>query len=114
MVWAPGLLSGSLTATRDTTDASGNASAPVRVHVVRSVGMSVPSPLSLNASSYVPFSGEVPATLTLSVKMEGGHYTFVEGQTNQMGESRIDRNVKKFFVQLHRKTDARYEMTSAF
>lgn len=57
---------------------------------------------------------EVPATLTLSVKMEGGHYTFVEGQTDQMGESRIDRNVKKFFVQLHRKADARYEMTSAF
>ena len=57
---------------------------------------------------------EVPATLMLSVNMEGGHYTFVEGQTDQMGESRIDRNVKKFFVQLHRQADARHELTSAF
>lgn len=57
---------------------------------------------------------EVPATLVLSVKMEGGHYTFVEGTTDQIGESRIDRNVKKFFVQLHRKADARHEMTAAY
>ncbi len=57
---------------------------------------------------------EVTATLVLAVKMEGGHYTFVDGTTDQMGESRIDRNVKKFFVQLRRKADARYEMTSAF
>lgn len=57
---------------------------------------------------------EVPATLVLSVKMEGGHYTFVEGTTDQMGESRIDRNVKKFFVQLHRQADARHAMTAAF
>jgi len=57
---------------------------------------------------------EVPASLVLSVKMEGGHYTLVEGSTDQMGESRLDRNVKKFFVQLHRQADARHEMTSAF
>lgn len=57
---------------------------------------------------------EVTAALVLSVKMEGGHYTFVEGATDQMGESRLDRNVKKFFVQLHRMADARHEMTSAF
>lgn len=57
---------------------------------------------------------EVPSTLELSVKMEGGHYTFVEAHTDQMGESRIDRNVKKFFVQLHRQADARHEMTGAF
>ncbi len=57
---------------------------------------------------------DTPAKLDLSVKMEGGHYTFVEGTTNQMGESRIDRNVKKFFVQLHRRVDARHEMTAAF
>ncbi len=57
---------------------------------------------------------DVSATLTVAVKMEGGHYTFVEGTTDQMGESRIDRNVKKFFVQLHRQADARHEMTAAF
>ena len=44
-------------------------------------------------------------TLQLSVKMEGGHYTFVEAHTDQIGESRLDKNVKKFFVQLHRTAD---------
>lgn len=57
---------------------------------------------------------EVPATLVLSVKMEGGHYTFIECATDQIGESRIDRNVKKFFVQLHRQVDARHTMASSF
>ncbi len=41
-------------------------------------------------------------TLKLSVKAEGGHYTFVQVETDQMGESRLDRNVKRFFVSLHR------------
>lgn len=45
---------------------------------------------------------EQPATLELTVRMEGGHYTFVEGATDQMGESRLDRNLKKFFVLLHK------------
>lgn len=57
---------------------------------------------------------EVPATLVLSVRMEGGHYTFVDGATDQMGESRIDRNVKRFFVLLHRRADARHELTAAY
>ena len=57
---------------------------------------------------------EVSATLVLSVKMEGGHYTFVEGSTDQMGESRLDRNVKKFFVRLHRQVDARHAMSASY
>ena len=50
------------------------------------------------------FSGPLGA-LQLSVKAEGGHYTFVEVETDQMGESRLDRNVKRFFVSLHRHDD---------
>jgi hypothetical protein len=57
---------------------------------------------------------EVPAMLTLSVKMEGGHYTFVEAHSDQMGESRLDRNVKKFFVRLHKQVDARHAMSAAY
>ncbi|MCX5760863.1 MAG: hypothetical protein NTW72_05075 [Gemmatimonadetes bacterium] len=57
---------------------------------------------------------EVSATLVLSVKMEGGHYTFVEGNSDQMGESRLDRNLKKFFVRLHRQVDARHAMSAAY
>ena len=43
--------------------------------------------------------------LLLEVRMEGGHYTFVEAHTDQIGESRLDKNVKKFFVSLHRAAD---------
>jgi hypothetical protein len=53
-------------------------------------------------------------TLRLDVRMEGGHYTFVEAQTSAQGESRLDRNVKKFFVQLHRQDDARHAPLAAY
>ena len=53
-------------------------------------------------------------TLTLTVKMEGGHYTFVEAHTSAQGESRLDLNVKKFFVRLHRQVDARHASTAAY
>ncbi|MBX9927575.1 MAG: hypothetical protein K2X99_01570 [Gemmatimonadaceae bacterium] len=57
---------------------------------------------------------EVPMTLQLSVKMEGGHYTFIEAHTDQMGESRLDRNVKKFFVRVHQQEDATHAMGAAY
>jgi hypothetical protein len=59
------------------------------------------------------YSGALGA-LKLSVKAEGGHYTFIEVDTDQMGESRHDRNVKKFFVSLHRSEDPAHELTSNY
>jgi hypothetical protein len=52
--------------------------------------------------------------MRLSVKMEGGHYAFVEVETDQMGESRLDRNVKRFFVGLHRTEDPRHELEASY
>ena len=52
--------------------------------------------------------------LKLSVRAEGGHYTFVEVVTDQMGESRMDRNVKKFFVQVHRADDPTHTLEAAY
>lgn len=52
--------------------------------------------------------------LRLTVKMEGGHFTFVEADSTAQGESRLDRNVKKFFVQLHRQADPRHAMDAAY
>ncbi|MFN8579806.1 MAG: hypothetical protein U0163_02335 [Gemmatimonadaceae bacterium] len=57
---------------------------------------------------------EVVATMRLTVKPEGGHYTFVEVQTDQMGESRLDRNVKRFFVGLRRVEDPRHALEAAY
>jgi hypothetical protein len=59
------------------------------------------------------FSGPLGA-LKLTVKSEGGHYTFVEASTDQMGESRLDRNVKKFFVELHRADDPSHTLEASY
>ena len=59
------------------------------------------------------FTGALGA-MKLSVKAEGGHYTFVEVHTDQMGESRMDRNVKKFFVQLHRAEDPSHALQASY
>jgi hypothetical protein len=59
------------------------------------------------------FSGGL-GVMKLSVKAEGGHYTFVEALTDQMGESRLDRNVKRFFVTLHRTEDPRHTLEAAY
>ena len=53
-------------------------------------------------------------TMKLSVRAEGGHYTFVEVTTDQMGESRMDRNVKRFFVSLHRAEDPSHTLQASY
>ena len=57
---------------------------------------------------------EVITNARLSVKPEGGHYTFVEVHTDQMGESRLDRNVKRFFVELHRRAEPSHAFEAAY
>jgi hypothetical protein len=59
------------------------------------------------------YSGPL-GVMRLSARAEGGHYTFVEVQTDQMGESRLDRNVKSFFVTLHRVEDPRHTLEAAY
>jgi len=59
------------------------------------------------------YSGPLGA-LKLSVKAEGGHYTFVQAETDQMGESRLDRNVKRFFVRLHRADEPSHQLTANY
>ena len=59
------------------------------------------------------FTGQL-GTMSLRVRMEGGHYTFVEVETDQIGESRLDKNVKKFFVTLHRMADPAHAPTAGY
>jgi hypothetical protein len=65
---------------------------------------------SLRARS---FSGPL-GNMKLVVRAEGGHYTFVEVETDQMGESRLDRNVKRFFVDLHRTEDPSHTLEASY
>jgi hypothetical protein len=73
--------------------------------------------LQLSQSASAPrsrtFAGPL-GTMTLTARPEGGHYTFVEAHTDQMGESRLDRNVKRFFVALHRKGDPAHKLEAAY
>ena len=59
------------------------------------------------------FSGEL-GTLTLRARPEGGHYTFIDAITDQVGESRLDRNVKRYFVKVHRTADSRHLLKAAY
>jgi hypothetical protein len=59
------------------------------------------------------FSGPL-GTMRLSARPEGGHYTFIEVETDQMGESRLDRNVKRFFVRIHRSENPRHQIQAAY
>jgi hypothetical protein len=52
--------------------------------------------------------------MTLRVRAEGGHYTLVDVATDQIGESRLDKNVKKFFVALHRRADPSHKLTAGY
>jgi hypothetical protein len=70
------------------------------------------TPLATAARSRT-FSGPL-GVMKLSARAEGGHYTFVEAQTDQMGESRLDRNVKRFFNALHRAEDPRHVIEAAY
>ena len=70
--------------------------------------------LALEVDVDVEAPQRVLGVMKLTVKAEGGHYTFVEAQSDQMGESRLDRNVKRFFVTLHRIEDPRHELEAAY
>jgi len=68
---------------------------------------------SPNGSRARALSGPL-GNMTISVRSEGGHYTFVEVETDQIGESRLDKNVKKFFVALHRTADPSHKLTAGY
>lgn len=59
------------------------------------------------------FSGAL-GVVKITVRPEGGHYTFIDAETDQMGESRMDRNVKRFFVELHRTEDPSHTLEASY
>ena len=59
------------------------------------------------------FTGSL-GTVAISARPEGGHYTMVEAATDQVGESRLDRNVKRFYVRVHRIAEPTHRLTAAY
>jgi hypothetical protein len=70
----------------------------------------LPGPKTLRTRSY----GGALGTVTISARPEGGHYMFIEAVTDQMGESRLDRNVKRFFVHVHREADPAHRLAASY
>ena len=52
--------------------------------------------------------------VALSARPEGGHYVMIEAETDQVGESRLDRNVKRFYVLVHRSAEPTHRLTAAY
>jgi hypothetical protein len=50
----------------------------------------------------------------VSARAEGGHYTFVEVSTDQVGESELDRLAKRFLAEVHRQVEPTHEIRGAY
>lgn len=52
--------------------------------------------------------------VTISARAEGGHYTFIDVQTDQVGESEIDKVVKRFLALVHHRVEPTHELRGAY
>jgi hypothetical protein len=53
-------------------------------------------------------------SMKLTARPEGGHYTFIEAVTDQIDQSRLDRNVKAYFVEVHRTADPAHKLQADY
>ena len=52
--------------------------------------------------------------VTITARAEGGHYTFIEVTTDQVGESELDRLAKRFLAEVHRQVEPAHEVRGAY
>lgn len=52
--------------------------------------------------------------VTVSVQAEGGHYTLITVETNQPGESELDKFAKRFLSVVHTMVDERHLVRGAY
>jgi hypothetical protein len=68
---------------------------------------------SEEAARRLAFRGAL-GKVTISARAEGGHYTFIDVQTDQMGESELDKVVKRFLAEVHRRVEPAHEVRGAY
>ncbi len=59
------------------------------------------------------YSGAI-GRVTITARAEGGHYTFVEVGTDQVGESELDKLAKRFLAEVHRQVEPAHEVRGAY
>jgi len=52
--------------------------------------------------------------VTISARAEGGHYTYVEVSTDQVGESELDRLAKRFLAEVHKQVEPTHELRGTY
>ena len=52
--------------------------------------------------------------VTIAARAEGGHYTFVEVGTDQVGESELDKLAKRFLAEVHKQVEPTHELRGAY
>ncbi|MGH7546637.1 MAG: hypothetical protein ACREMM_00515 [Gemmatimonadales bacterium] len=51
---------------------------------------------------------------TIAARAEGGHYTYVEVSTDQVGESELDKLAKRFLAEVHKQVEPTHELRGAY
>ncbi|MGQ0702135.1 MAG: hypothetical protein ACT4PM_03260 [Gemmatimonadales bacterium] len=59
------------------------------------------------------FAGSI-GQLSISVQAEGGHYTLVTVETNQPGESELDKLAKRFLATVHTMAEPDHVLRGAY
>ena len=59
------------------------------------------------------FAGAI-GQLSVSVQAEGGHYTLVTAETNQVGESELDKLAKRFLSVVHTVAEPGHVLRGAY
>lgn len=59
------------------------------------------------------FSGSL-GRVSVAARAEGGHYTFVDVTTDQVGESELDRLAKRFLAEIHKQADPAHDVRGAY
>lgn len=52
--------------------------------------------------------------ITIAARAEGGHYTYVEVSTDQVGESELDKLAKRFLAEVHKQVEPTHELRGAY
>jgi len=53
-------------------------------------------------------------TVTVDVRIEGGHYTHITAATDQVGESEVDKLAKRFLGTVHTMADTEHALRGAY
>jgi hypothetical protein len=59
------------------------------------------------------FSGAI-GQVTVTVQADGGHYTLVTVETNQVGESEVDKVAKRFLTEVHTMAEPTHRPIGAY